>query len=137
MTTQRVVGRTGTMLGGESLETRDDGRVVLVGGACRDCGNRSFPVAPVCCVCMSENIAAEAMPRIGTVYAFSPVHVAAKKWSKPMCIGYVDLPNGARVFSHLRSVGLKIGDSVEAFAGIVGEDENGPIETFVFRKAGE
>jgi uncharacterized OB-fold protein len=84
---------------------------------------------------MSENIAAQSMPRAGTLYAFSTVHVAAKKWKKPMCVGYVDLPNGARVFTHLEGE-LAIGDTVEVGMGIVGEDENGPIESFVFRRAG-
>ena len=124
----------GTRLGGEAFESRGDGRVALTGGACAECGNRSFPRAPVCCVCMSENVAAEVMPREGTLYAFSRVHVAAKKWKKPMCIGYIDLPNGARVFAHLDGSDLKIGDTVEPVLGTVGEDENGAIETFVFRK---
>lgn len=83
---------------------------------------------------MSENIDAAPMPRTGTLYAFSTVYVAAKKWKKPMCIGYVDLPNGARVFTHLDGE-LTIGDGVEPVLGIVGEDENGPIETFVFRRS--
>jgi uncharacterized OB-fold protein len=61
--------------------------------------------------------------------------VAAKKWKKPMRIGYVDLPNGARVFTHLEGGDLAIGDAVEVGMGVVGEDENGPIETFVFRQA--
>src|SRR5258708_17740021 len=93
---------------------------------------RPFRGGPVCGVCMREAIEPQPMPRIGTLYAFSPVHVAAKKWHKPMCIGYVDLPNGARVFTHLQREGLAIGDAVEAGMGVVGEDENGPIETFVF-----
>jgi uncharacterized OB-fold protein len=84
---------------------------------------------------MSEAIEPQAMPRIGTLYAFSTVHVAAKKWKKPMRIGYVDLPNGARVFTHLEGGDLAIGDAVEVGMGVVGEDENGPIETFVFRQA--
>ena len=50
-----------------------------------------------------------------------------------MCIGYVDLPNGARVFTHLTGP-LTIGDAVEPIMGIVGEDENGPIESFIFRR---
>src|SRR5437016_978247 len=125
---------TGTRLCGDAAELRD-GRAVLIGGICKDCGNQTFPRAPVCCVCMSEAIEPQAMPRIGTLYAFSTVHVAAKKWHKPMRIGYVDLPNGARVFTHLEGDDLAIGDAVEAGMGIVGEDENGPIETFVFRGA--
>ena len=127
--------RAGTRLASEDFEVQSDGRVVLIGGACRDCGNHAFPRAPVCCVCMSENIAVERMPGFGSVYAFSTVHIGPRKWSKPMCVGYVDLPNGARVFAHLERTDLNIGDNVEAFTGVVGEDENGPIETFVFRKA--
>jgi len=124
---------TGMRLCGDAVQIGADGRAVLIGGVCADCGNETFPRAPVCCACMSENIEADAMPRVGTLYAFSTVHVAAKKWKKPMCIGYVDLPNGARVFTHLEG-DLAIGDQVEVALGIVGEDENGPIETFVFRK---
>jgi uncharacterized OB-fold protein len=52
-----------------------------------------------------------------------------------MCIGYVDLPNGARVFTHFEGDDLAIGNTVEVGMGIVGEDENGPIQSFVFRKA--
>ena len=52
-----------------------------------------------------------------------------------MCVGYVDLPNGARVFTHLDGAGLAIGEIVEVGMGIVGEDKDGAIETFVFRKA--
>jgi uncharacterized OB-fold protein len=123
----------GTLLCGDAVERGADGRAVLIGGACRDCGNQTFPRAPVCCICMSENIAAQPMPRAGTLYAFSTVHVTAKKWKKPMCIGYVDLSNGARVFTHLEGE-LAIGDTLEVAIAIVGEDENGPIESFVFKR---
>jgi uncharacterized OB-fold protein len=83
---------------------------------------------------MGENIVREEFPRNGTLYAFSTVHIAAKKWKVPMTIGYVDLPNGVRVFTHLDGP-LAIGDSVEVGIGTVGQDENGPIDCFVFRRA--
>lgn len=134
MTVEAVENLARPQLCGDAAELRE-GRAVLIGGVCNDCGNQTFPRAPVCCVCISEAIVPQAMPRIGTLYAFSTVHVAAKKWHKPMRIGYVDLPNGARVFTHLEGVSLAIGDAVEVGMGVVGEDENGPIETFVFRRA--
>jgi uncharacterized OB-fold protein len=84
---------------------------------------------------MNEDIRSHAMPGSGTLYAFSTVHVAAKKWRKPMRIGYVDLSNGVRVFTHLAGPELAIGDAVEVDVGIVGDDEEGPIRSFVFRKA--
>jgi uncharacterized OB-fold protein len=123
-----------TLLRGDAVEVGPDGRATLMGGVCSDCGAETFPRAPVCSTCMSENIAPKAMPRRGTLYAFSTVHVAAKKWKKPMCVGYVDLPNKARVFTHLVGGNLAIGDEVEVAMGTVGEDENGPIDCFVFRK---
>ena len=52
-----------------------------------------------------------------------------------MVLGYVDLPDGVRVFTHLAGQGLAIGDAVEVDIGTVGEDENGTIESFVFRRA--
>ena len=119
---------------GDALVIDTPGRATLIGGVCSDCGSETFPRAPVCASCMSENIRAQSMPRTGTLYAFSTVHVAAKKWKKPMRIGYVDLPNGARVFTHLQGEGLAIGDAVEVGMGVVGEDDDGPIETFVFRR---
>jgi benzoylsuccinyl-CoA thiolase BbsA subunit len=136
MAVEAIKKTSATRLCGDAVSIGADGRAVLIGGMCRDCGNQTFPRAPVCCICMSENICEHAMPRIGTLYAFSTVHVAAKKWNKPMCVGYVDLPNGARVFTHLAGATLAIGDAVEPHIGIVGEDENGAIESFVFRKVG-
>jgi len=135
MPVDTISNPVGTLLCGDAVQISADGHATLAGGRCTDCSNETFPRAPVCCQCMSENIVAQAMPRTGTLYAFSTVHVAAKKWKKPMCVGYVDLPNGARVFTHLEGNTLAIGDAVEVGMGVVGEDENGRIESFVFRKA--
>ena len=119
---------------GDALDVDASGRATLIGGRCADCGKETFPRVPVCAACMSENIEAQPMPRAGTLYAFSVVHVAAKKWRKPMRIGYVDLPNGARVFTHLDGADLAIGNDVEVGVGTVGDDDDGPIKSFVFRK---
>jgi uncharacterized OB-fold protein len=119
---------------GDALHIDASGRATLVGGRCHDCGTETFPRAPVCASCMSEIIESQPMPRRGTLYAFSTVHVAARKWRKPMRIGYVDLANGARVFTHLDGENLTIGDTVEVGVGTVADDDEGPIESFVFRK---
>jgi uncharacterized OB-fold protein len=133
MTVETMGTASGTRLCGDAVQVAAGGHAVLIGGVCKDCGNQTFPRAPVCCVCMSEAIQAVPMPRTGTLYAFSTVHVAAKKWKKPMLIGYVDLSNGTRVFTHLEG-DVSIGDCVEPVLGIVGEDENGKIESFIFKR---
>ena len=134
MAKEAAIGAERPFLCGDALKVDADGRATLVGSRCGACGVEFFPPAPVCSSCMSENMKPQAMPRRGTLYAFSTVHIAAKKWKLPMRIGYVDLANRARVFSHLEGEDLKIGDEVEVAAGVVGEDADGPITTFVFKK---
>lgn len=123
-----------TLLCGDAVELGEDGRAVLVGGRCADCDARAFPKPPVCTNCMGENIVAQELPRAGTLYAFSVVHIAPKKWKLPMKIGYVDLSNGVRVFTHLEGSDFAIGDTVEVGIAAIGQDENGVLESFVFKR---
>lgn len=82
---------------------------------------------------MSEDLQEEALPREGTLYSFTLVHVGPNGWQKPFAVGYVDLANGVRVFSHLRGE-LKIGQTVELEIAEIGRTAEGTaISTFVFR----
>jgi benzoylsuccinyl-CoA thiolase BbsA subunit len=135
MSTSVLEKANSPLLCGDAVERGPDGRAVLIGGRCADCGARAFPKPPVCTGCMGETIVAEKLPRAGTLYAFSVVHIAPKKWKIPMCIGYVDLPDGVRVFTHLEGTDFAIGDTVEVDLGVVGQDESGAIESFVFKRA--
>jgi uncharacterized OB-fold protein len=122
-------------LAGTALRT-EGGLPVLFGGACAACGTRTFPQQNVCPSCMSEDINEEAMPRRGSVYSYSTMHVGAPRWHVPFSVGYVDLPNGVRVFTHLDAAAAKIGAEVEVGQGVVGTDRDGaPVQTFVFKLA--
>lgn len=109
----------------------------LVGIKCSECGTAAFPPQSVCPSCMSTNVDREVMPDEGEIYSLSTVHAAPKKWATPYTIGYVDLPNKVRVFTHLRGESLKIGDRVRLSSGIVGTNADGTQRIqFVFEKAG-
>jgi uncharacterized OB-fold protein len=73
----------------------------LVGQTCNDCGKSLFPRTGVCPGCQSVNLSDSEMPDHGVLYSWSVVHVAPKPWTTPYVIGYVDLPNQVRVFSHI------------------------------------
>jgi uncharacterized OB-fold protein len=73
----------------------------LIGSQCRDCGKMLFPPAAICPDCLSENIAPVALSRTGTLYSYTVMRVAARGWDAPYMLGYVDLPEGVRVFTHL------------------------------------
>lgn len=123
-------------LADEVLANDADGRPVLIGGCCNACGAALFPFAAVCPHCMSEDMRREPMPRQGKLYSFTRVHVGPKTWEKPFAVGYVDLENGVRVFSHLRGEAFEIDAPVELAVANIGMSAEGvPISTFVFQPA--
>lgn len=102
----------------------DDGRPVLMGSCCGDCGALLLPPAPVCPQCLGEKMNAQAFPREGVVYSCSTVHVGPKHWHKPYTLAYVDLDNGVRVFARLQG-GADIGQRVSVAAIEAGCDAEG------------
>ena len=126
----------GFPLAGDALGRDSAGRPVLRGARCGACGTAFFPAAAVCPACMSESVAEEEMPRAGTLYAWTVVHAGPARWRKPMALGYVDLPNGVRVFSHLAGTQFETGQRVVLDVAAVADDAKGPVNSFVFRAEG-
>lgn len=122
-------------LAGSAMRMGADGRPVLIGGSCAQCGTRTFPAYAVCPMCASEDVHEEAMPRRGLVYSFSIVHAGAQSWRKPFTVGYVDLVNAVRLFAHLRGA-VAIGTEVELGRGVIGVEPGGAsIVSFIFEAA--
>jgi uncharacterized OB-fold protein len=88
-------------LAGEALAYDERGAPFLIGSSCRSCGQRVFPPVHVCPECMSEDVQPLKLSRDGGLYSWSTVHVAPKEWRVPYVAGYVDLPEGVRVFAHI------------------------------------
>ncbi len=88
-------------LAGDAVEIDDAGRATLIGIQCEDCAAKAFPPTDVCPDCMSEKMARCALSTSGTLYSWSVVHAAPKGWTLPYIAGYVDLPEGVRVFAHI------------------------------------
>ena len=121
---------TAPLIAGAAVETGADGSPRLVGSACRACGARAFPPVPVCPECLSEDLAALALSRRGTLYSFSTVHVAPRGWRVPYVAGYVDLPEGVRVFAHIVDAApeaLDMDMPVELTTAELGVDADGAV----------
>lgn len=122
-------------IGAEAVVFASDGAVSLLGSRCRSCETRVVPPAPVCPGCGGEDMAREAQPTEGTLYSYTRVHVGSGPWRKPAALGYVDLDNGVRVFTHLAGEGWAIGDRMSLAAGDVGADADGTrLRTYVFER---
>ena len=117
----------------------DGGPPYLVGGKCCQCGLVVYPRSWVCPTCL----AVDEMERIqlssrGKLYAFSIIRAGAPPgFELPYAVGYVDLPEGVRVFAQLdnwQDGRAHIGGEVELVAGILRTDEQGnPIIGYKFR----
>lgn len=86
---------------GPYLTSGSDSDARLLGSECKSCGQRVFPPSAVCPSCMSEDMMPLPLSREGTLYTYSVLHVGARGWDAPYMVGYVDLPEGVRVFTHL------------------------------------
>jgi len=120
-----------------TLVSRADGKLQLKGGCCRACGALSFPKAQVCSDCLALEIDDRPLSAQGELYAFSRVHMAPKHWDVPYTIGYIDLPEGLRIFAHVRSADmpLKIGMQMHLGEGRVGASPEGvALSSYLFTR---
>ena len=101
----------------------------LVGGSCTICGKVFFPRFKVCPGCASREPMAEIrLSRRGKLYSYSVIHVNMPGFKTPYAVGYVDLPEGPRVFGHLdgwQDGSIPLDSPVGIYAGPIGKDRNG------------
>lgn len=88
---------------GRALKAREvvvdaQGHPSLNASRCKDCGLSVFPPSAVCPDCLSENQQSLRLSSSGKLYSYTQIHVAPPTWVVPYIIGYVDLPEGVRLF---------------------------------------
>ena len=109
----------------------------LLGSRCTDCGQQSFPPRKVCSRCFGEAMEIIPLSTDGKLYSYTIVEYPAPGLVGPYAIGYVDLPEGVRVFSILADwdrKNLKVGMDLELTLGKFKEDKEGnEIWTYKFR----
>ena len=125
------------MIAGEAVRIGDDGRPTLIGSECADCATRVFPPVALCPECMGDGVAPLALARSGRLYSYTTVHVAPRGWTVPYIAGYVDLPEGVRVFTHVVGASeeqLAMEMEVELTTAALGTDGDGEaFSSYAFR----
>ncbi len=120
----------------------EDDKVFLIGSRCPECGKHAFPAAEFCDRCgNSEGMEVARLSNTGTLYVFSEVQVAPRGsgLTAPYVIGYVDLPEGVRVFGHVENTGAELvpDDQVETVLGVIRTFDDGrQVISYKFRKKG-
>lgn len=121
--------------------TTDGDAVHLIGSRCPKCGKHAFPSSTFCDQC-GERTGQEPvkLSTKGILYSFSEIYVAPKAFRTPYVVGYIDLPEGVRVFGQVEHEAseLRIDEEVQVVLGVIRNSESGrPVISYKFRKKGE
>lgn len=123
------------------LEMPQDQPPYLKGYKCKGCGHIWFPKFLPCPNpdCWSEEMEVIPLSRKGKIYSATDVYVGQPSMREymPLTVGYVDLPEGIRIFAQLEGEirSFECGDQVELITGPVRNDSDGqPIMSYKFRK---
>ena len=80
---------------------------VLLANKCKSCGQLFFPKAKLCLACLHEDLDEAPLSRRGTLYSYTIAHMPSSFFPPPHAMGYVDFPEGVRVFAPLKIVDEK------------------------------
>lgn len=91
------------------------GRGELLASRCTACGHLAFPALACCPRCANARFTPARLPRHGTLYSHTTVHVGPAGTRVPYVVGYVDLDGDMRVFGRLEvdEAALEIGMPLE------------------------
>jgi len=87
------------------VEDAEGGR--LLGNKCKCCGQLFFPKARFCFTCFNKDMEEAVLSRHGRLYSYTIAHMPSTHFQPPYAIGFVDLPEGVRVFAPLKMTEAK------------------------------
>ena len=85
---------------GAFIESPEGG--ILLANKCKSCGQIFFPKAVVCLSCLNENMEELRLSRRGKLYSYTIGRMPSMHFEPPYAIGYVDMPEGVRIFTPLK-----------------------------------
>lgn len=120
----------------EGLFEEIEGKPTLIGSKCRSCGQVFFPSKPVCLNCLSPDVKLMHLSREGKLYTYTTVYMPSEHFPPPYTVGWVELPEGIRIFSQIRGwqeQPLKVGMEMRLSIEPLWQDGDREVIGFVFR----
>lgn len=102
----------------------------LTGGRCPVCGKIYFPTKQVCPACFAPDLEKVPLSGKGKLHTFARSHMGPSGLPTPYLIGFIDLPEGIKLFSLLTQCDpwdqvLKVGMEMEMVVETIRQDEEG------------
>ena len=119
---------------GAFVESPEGGK--LIAGKCKSCGQIFFPKAVFCLSCFSQDMDELMLDRKGRLYSYTIGHMPSLHFKPPYAIGYVDMPEGVRIFAPLKMLEdkpLRVGMDMELVIEKLWEEGDKEIIGYKFR----
>jgi uncharacterized OB-fold protein len=109
-----------------ALEIEGDS-LIQMGFRCNSCGKTSFPVYELCPFCSSGNGTKTPLSKTGKLFSYSITQVPVGPYKPPIIAGYIDLPEGVRVFGQIRAHAddIKTGMRLKMETGTIWVEKDG------------
>jgi len=120
----------------EGLFEESEGKGALVGAKCKQCGQVVFPRREPCLNCLGQDLESVKLSRRGKLYTYTIVHMPSEHYQPPYAVGWIELPEGIRVFGQIRGWQehpLKVGMAMEVSFEKLWEEEEREVMGYVFR----
>ncbi len=135
---QKKDGADITFFHPDLLEVPADGTApFLKGYRCQGCGQLDFPKLSLCPRCWGDGFDIVPLSRRGRLYSVTDNYTGQAGMRTPYTFGYVDLPEGLRIFAQMEGkVGSFVCDEeVELVVGPIRDNRDGqPIISYKFKK---
>ena len=112
----------------------------LLGARCKQCGQIIFPGREACLNCLGNDLEPIQLSQKGTLYSYTIVHMPSEHFEPPYAIGWIELPEGVKVFSQIRGWQehtLKTGMGMTLHFEKLWDEEDKEIIGYVFRPLAE
>jgi len=119
----------------EGLFTEDAEDGVLLASRCKSCGQVFFPSRRYCFDCFSHDIEPAILRGTSKLYTFTIVHMPTEHYDPPYAIGWVEFPQGVRVFGQIKgweSQPLKIGIGMKLVIDTLWQEEDKEVIGYKF-----
>lgn len=120
----------------EGLFQGSDEEGSLLGARCRQCGQIIFPGREACLNCLGHDLEPICLSRNGKLYTYTIVHMPSEHFTPPYAVGWIELPEGVRVFSQIRGwqeYPLEIGMDMTLHFEKLWDEEEKEVVGYVFR----
>jgi uncharacterized OB-fold protein len=109
-----------------SMPSSQSEKPQLFGSRCRNCQEAVFPQRHICPNCFCDDLERVVLSSRGILYTFTITHQGPTGFATPYASGYIDLPEGVRIYSLLtdwNSGKLQPGLEMELVLEKIGEDK--------------